>query len=276
VTVLIELSLYENVYLNAEPTEPTPVSRGNMNLLARGATQSSPHPSIPGFKKGAPDGPMVAPGTITLSLLPRLFFTNLYHLEIIRKRSMSKPVSAPAVIPFFLADIGKVKPTSDLSSSATSPRDNRSRILKERRQVHDGPDASLVNCLLACHVVVSKGGRLPAQAVVDYLLRQSSAAIDLEVQLIVERTEFDFGPELLVTFLFCLLHQIARLQNFEMMQALLYRTLITHDTLLLSIPQIRPLITALSAEYERIDSKLRDLADSNICLLRLAMNMNTD
>lgn len=113
-------SLYENLYLNDEPSFPTPInslddrrSRWLLGSARKFEFFHNPLHSKEGF--------------ISFSKLSRLFCTNLFHLETIRKRNElnTSKLKKTAVVPFFLANLGR--PETSLNSE--SAKYTTSRLL---------------------------------------------------------------------------------------------------------------------------------------------------
>lgn len=109
-------SLYENLYLSDEPSFPTPINsvdiqRSKKNSASRQfqLLHQSPRHTDEGF--------------ISFSKLSRLFCTNLFHLETLRKRNelnVSK-LKKTVAVPFFLANIGRVDPDLDQNTTIKMP-----------------------------------------------------------------------------------------------------------------------------------------------------------
>jgi hypothetical protein len=120
-------SLYENLYLSEEPSFPTPMNSSKV--------QHSQKPS--GSRQFQVIGnytPYSDEGFITFSKLSRLFCTNLFHLEILRKRNElnTSKLKKTAAVPFFLANIGRDEPDLNHQQSDSFKKSTTSRLMSSR------------------------------------------------------------------------------------------------------------------------------------------------
>eukprot|EP00897_Mesotaenium_endlicherianum_P007094 jgi/Mesen1/6412/ME000329S05575 len=214
------------------------------------------------------------PELITLAMLPRAHWQGLVNLDVIKERN--KPIEAPKKAeqaPFFLPTL----PTfaGDTVFAPATPKEGASGTA-------GGPAAGAA---AGAKSRVKKGGSgeppeeagsrftrlLRADAgLVEYLRTLSPSAIDLELRM-MEIVDDEDAPEddvrQVAALLDFLVAEVASKRNFELVQALVQRTLTIHGEAIARFPLLREKARALLERQRASWQKLDDMFQQVRCMV---------
>lgn len=159
-----------------------------------------------------------------------------------------------------------------------------SRILRGQREL---PRCTLALLLLQrypLHEPLPTGPSLLSEAAVasssaatskvsDHLMSLAPPAVDLELRALCEGKDDKEGLQILARLLTHLAELLVSGTGFELAQAYLHRTLVIYAELLLTAPGVKEPLETLLDLNEKGCFRLRDLIQSNLCLLKLMANL---
>jgi len=188
---------------------------------------------------------------IKLSTLSKLQFTSLFYFESLRRRN-SPMTQVIAAAPFFMSS---KLPLTKLSQTA-------------KPNFFGNDDVFITTYLVLAHSNLSF--QLVCDIMFQKLMESSSTKIDIALEQLCSNCTTLFGREVLFTFLLCLIQQITKNQNFEFMQALLFRLLIHAERNLVKngTKYIADVLSQLLFQFSAIEINLERVLDANICILR--------
>jgi U3 small nucleolar RNA-associated protein 21 len=128
--VFIDRSLYENIYINEEPSSPVPMNSIPSKNFSKISNQAIHSENVK--SKLLDDGNTL----ISLSSMPRIYCTNLFYLEAIRLRNTAQTSKLIKMeIPFFLSDLGKSRNEVSVSKGLTAQSSEQQQSSSEMRGI---------------------------------------------------------------------------------------------------------------------------------------------
>ena len=103
----------------------------------------------------------------------------------------------------------------------------------------------------------------------DYLKTLPPPALDLELRALCTGPEDHEGLFLLMRMLVWLLQRLKKGSDFEVLEAYLHRTLEVYADVIIQSKELLPVARRVGDVHRENASKLRDLVQSNVCLLKM-------
>jgi len=107
----------------------------------------------------------------------------------------------------------------------------------------------------------------------EYLKQLPPPAVDLEFRAIYIYDGDDEGLFLLQQLLLWLTKQIQLGENFEILQAYIYRILIIYSDTMIKIPSFKLSLIKLYEVQSQSSLRFRNLIQKNLCLLKMMANL---
>ena len=339
----LDRSLYETVHFWREPTEPCIVDESHFEKdLVDENAQNDEHDVEQDLESTEQRGK----GSITISNIPKAYWTSLLNLEEIKKRNKpQEPVSKPPQAPFFLPTVvrqGDTAPSfptpqeyAKLSSNTelqdTTQSDGSQKNIKDakesilgKRDAHDddnqefsgmtsawsdneddeqnlhdddeedveekeslaiNPDkrnktssriirrrTELPRCKLVAYIDMNHNFDCDSNQespIVAYLKSIGPPAVDAEMRALCRDENDAEGVEILHKMLQWFIVELKTCDNFEVMQAYLYRFLLIYSEVILLCPHLHGQLNSLKEVHEAGCKKFRHLIQSNLCVLKM-------
>ena len=167
-----------------------------------------------------------------------------------------------------LEDADGAEEESMASLIPDSRNQSTSRIIRRRTE--------LPRCQLVAYIEMSlpgvgaEAGTAYAESpVVGYLKSIGPPAVDAEMRALCRDAQDELGVQLLGRVLAWLLEDFKTCENFEILQAYLYRFLFIYSEVILECPQLLSRLQKIKVLHEASCRKFRHLVQSNLCVLKM-------
>ena len=107
----------------------------------------------------------------------------------------------------------------------------------------------------------------------EYLKTLPPPAVDLELRALCTGPDDDEGVVLLGTLLAWFTQRLRIGTDFEILEAYLHRALLIHGSTVMNQPRLLPVASTVAEAHSAGASKLRELVQSNLCMLKLLANI---
>ena len=107
----------------------------------------------------------------------------------------------------------------------------------------------------------------------DYLKTLPPPAVDLELRALCSGPQDEEGIALLGSLFAWFTQRFLTGTDFEVLEAYLHRTLLLHSDTALSQPSLLPVTRAVAEAHSVGTGRLRELVQSNLCMLKLLANI---
>eukprot|EP00605_Chrysophyceae_sp_TOSAG23-4_P002689 GSChrysophyteH1.ASY1.ANO1.2966.1 assembled CDS len=309
----VDRSLYEAVMFWKEPDAPIDVVDSEV-VSTNAADESTGDEDLEEFES-APSQETVeqrAPGAITMSALPRGYWSTLFHLEAVKARNKPKAApEKPKSAPFFLPTIfrgGAKRATTEESKKSSHKKKKRNSSQaanapddedededavmaelagmgsawndeddeddEERWSATSGtPSAAIDQPKPSSRISADADSVISISATLEYLKTLPPPAIDVEFRALCTHGEDEEGLKLLHCLLSWLAQRIASSLDFEVLEAYLHRTLLIYGEIIVTKPSLLAMTQEISRVHSAASMKLRDLVQGNLCLLKLLADL---
>lgn len=107
----------------------------------------------------------------------------------------------------------------------------------------------------------------------EYLKTLPPPAVDLELRALCSGQEDEEGVALLGALLVWFTQRLRIGTDFEILEAYLHRTLLIHGSAVMDHPKLLPVASMVAQAHSSGAGKLRELVQSNLCMLKLLANI---
>lgn len=94
-------------------------------------------------------------------------------------------------------------------------------------------------------------------------------AVDAEMRALCRDAQDEVGVQLLGDILSWLMEDLKTCENFEVLQAYLYRFLFIYSEVILECPELHSRLQKVKSVHENSCKKFRHLVQSNLCVLKM-------
>jgi hypothetical protein len=105
-------------------------------------------------------------------------------------------------------------------------------------------------------------------SILAYLVTLPPSSVDLEIRQLCSNPD-SLNLELLSSFLYIIHYLLSKKKNFEILQAILFRTLSHYEELLVTRKEFSHVVHSIASDLHTTSQKFRLLVEVNLCLLRL-------
>lgn len=285
-------SYYSDVLFDKVPTEPGKgVSLPSRVVYIDRPTETRPAPRVVPDAKPVPVGAevrltgAVAQGTVELTHGPRSKWATLSQLELIKERNKPvEPPKEPEKAPFFLTTTPGLMPEFVNKEGKEEEKEEGSRFVKRTdvlevenelqtmlREASEGKKGDAVMEVEDEQDVEALFGAY--YAVLLHFRKASVASVDADLNMLCMGEFDEVGKKALVNLFKFLRLGLKSQVDYEMIQALLDRTLQLYGSLIPSIPKLKPILKDMQAVQEEGWKHMQGLIQESLCLVELFSNI---
>lgn len=118
-----------------------------------------------------------------------------------------------------------------------------------------------------------EGPLVASSKLLDYLKTLPPPAVDLELRALCSGPDDEDGITLLGSLLAWFTQRLRAGTDFEVLEAYLHRALLLHGDTVLGHSSLLPVALMVAVAHKSGASKLRELVQSNLCMLKLLANI---
>lgn len=285
-------SYYSDVLFDKVPTEPGRGTAGVSRIVfIDRPTETRPEPRVVPEVQSVPTGAevrlaaSVAQGTVEMTHGPRSKWATLSQLELIKERNKPvEPPKEPEKAPFFLTTTPGLTPEFVNKEAKEEAKEEGSRFVKRadvlevenelQRMLREASEGRKGDAVMEVEdeqdVEALFGAYYP---VLLHFRKATVASVDADLNMLCMGEFDEVGKKALVNLFKFLRLGLKSQVDYEMIQALLDRTLQLYGSLIPSIPKLKPVLEDMQAVQEVGWRHMQGLIQESLCLVELFSNI---